>query len=73
MNLLGNLIWFIFGGLFGGLCWLFAALLWSITIIGIPVGLQCFKLATMSFYHLVKKLFIIIAVLLFTKILFGCF
>ncbi|BAK95458.1 YccF domain-containing protein [Tetragenococcus halophilus] len=55
MNLLGNLIWFIFGGLFGGLCWLFAALLWSITIIGIPVGLQCFKLATMSFWPFGKE------------------
>ncbi|AYW48004.1 YccF domain-containing protein [Tetragenococcus osmophilus] len=55
MNFLGNLIWFIFGGLIGGLCWLLAGCLWCMTIIGIPVGLQCFKLATMSFWPFGKE------------------
>lgn len=48
MNFLGNLIWFIFGGLAGGLGWLIAGALWCITIVGIPVGLQCFKLARLA-------------------------
>ncbi len=49
MNLLGNILWFIFGGFFSGLSWLVSGLLWCITIIGIPYGRQCFKFASMSF------------------------
>jgi uncharacterized membrane protein YccF (DUF307 family) len=49
MRLLGNIIWFIFGGLIEGIMWLFFGLLWSITIIGIPIGKQCFKIAGMQF------------------------
>ena len=45
MNLLGNLLWIIFGGLISSISWFIAGLLWCITIIGIPVGLQCFKFA----------------------------
>ena len=45
MSCLGNLIWMIFGGFFNALGWLFWGCIWCITIVGIPVGLQCFKLA----------------------------
>lgn len=48
MSCLGNVIWFIFGGLIGGLSWLAAGILWCITIIGIPIGMQCFKIASLS-------------------------
>ena len=48
MNILGNILWFIFGGLFSGLLWLLAGLIWCITIIGIPFGKQFFKLAQLS-------------------------
>ncbi|WP_291291388.1 YccF domain-containing protein [Enterococcus sp.] len=48
MNVLGNLIWLIFGGLFGAISWFVAGCLWCITIIGIPIGLQCFKFASLS-------------------------
>ena len=48
MNTLGNILWFIFGGLFSGILWLLAGLIWCITIIGIPVGKQFFKLAQLS-------------------------
>ena len=44
MSCLGNLIWFLFGGLWLGLGWVLAGLLWCVTIIGIPIGMQCFKL-----------------------------
>lgn len=50
MTFLGNIIWFIFGGFVGGLSWFFAGCLWCITIIGIPIGLQCFKIAGLSFW-----------------------
>lgn len=45
MNLLGNLIWLIFGGLLAAICYFFGGLVLCVTIIGIPWGLQCFKLA----------------------------
>ncbi len=49
MSCLGNIIWFIFGGLVAGLQWFLTGLLWCITIVGIPVGIQCFKLAKLQF------------------------
>lgn len=48
MRFLGNLIWIIFGGFFSALGWWLAGVLWCITIIGIPVGVQCFKLSSIS-------------------------
>lgn len=48
MNLLGNLLWLIFGGLVSALSWFLAGLLCCLTIVGIPVGLQCFKIAALS-------------------------
>lgn len=49
MSLLGNILWLIFGGLLSGLGWILAGVLWCVTIIGIPIGMQCFKLASLSF------------------------
>lgn len=45
MSCLGNILWFIFGGFFNAIGWFFIGVLWCITIIGIPVGKQCFKMA----------------------------
>ena len=45
---IANVIWIIFGGLFLSIGFLFAGLIWCITIIGIPFGKQCFKLATVA-------------------------
>ena len=50
MGCLGNLLWFICGGVIGGLSWMVAGILWCITIVGIPIGKQCFKLAGLSFF-----------------------
>lgn len=49
MNFLGNLIWLLLGGLVQGIGWFLAGVIWCITIIGIPIGLQCFKFASISF------------------------
>ena len=67
MGCLGNVLWFIFGGCISGLSWLLTGCLWCITIIGIPVGLQCFKFAGLSFFPFGKEVAIesaIIGVLL---------
>ena len=49
MRFLGNVLWFVFGGLISGLSWIFTGLVWCITIVGIPIGVQCFKFASLSF------------------------
>ena len=54
MGCLGNLLWFIFGGCISGLSWCLAGLLWCVTIVGIPVGMQCFKFASLAFSLLEK-------------------
>ncbi len=48
MKFIGNVIWIICGGLLSAIGWWLAGALWCITIIGIPVGLQCFKLSSIS-------------------------
>lgn len=45
MNLIGNIIWLVFGGLIGFILWMLAGAILCITIVGIPFGLQCFKIA----------------------------
>lgn len=55
MGCLGNVLWFVFGGVFSGLSWCLAGLLWCITIVGIPVGMQCFKFASLSFFPFGKE------------------
>ena len=48
MRVLLNIIWIICGGLFSALGWVITGALWCITVLGIPVGLQCFKMASIS-------------------------
>ncbi|MCI1665467.1 MAG: YccF domain-containing protein [Atopobiaceae bacterium] len=48
MSFIGNVIWFLFAGLWQALAWAFVGALWCITVVGIPVGLQCFKMAGLS-------------------------
>ena len=48
MSCLGNIIWIIFGGFFNALGWVFIGGLWIITIVGIPIGIQCFKMARLQ-------------------------
>lgn len=50
MRFLGNIIWFLLCGLWQGLSWSLAGILWCITIIGIPIGKQCFKFAILAFF-----------------------
>ena len=45
MNFLGNIVFFVFGGFVIFLGYLLGGILLCLTIIGIPFGIQCFKLA----------------------------
>jgi len=55
MGCLGNVLWFLCGGFLGGLGWTLAGCLWCITVIGIPVGMQCFKIAGLAFFPFGKE------------------
>lgn len=45
MSTLGNIIWFLLGGFIAAIWYFVGGLLCCITIIGIPFGLQLFKIA----------------------------
>lgn len=45
MNFIGNIIWLVFGGIIAAIMWALAGLILCLTIIGIPFGAQCFKIA----------------------------
>lgn len=47
MRFLGNIIWFVFG-LIGAIGWCIAGFVYCLTIIGIPFGIQCFKIASVQ-------------------------
>ncbi|MCR5586806.1 MAG: YccF domain-containing protein [Lachnospiraceae bacterium] len=55
MKTIGNILWFLFWGLWSGLSWVLSGAMWCITIIGIPYGLQCFKFASLSFWPIGKR------------------
>ena len=48
MNLLLNVIWLIFGGFIVVIAYLLGGILLCLTIIGIPFGIACFKLAGLA-------------------------
>lgn len=50
MSLLGNIVWMVFGGLLSCIAYLIGGLVMCLTIVGIPFGLQSFKvgLATLA-------------------------
>ncbi len=50
MKFLGNLIWLIFGGFIGAAAWAFAGLILCITVIGIPFGIQAFKISSFALW-----------------------
>ena len=45
MSFIGNIIWLVLGGILGAIAWFIAGLLLCVTIVGIPFGIQCFKIA----------------------------
>jgi uncharacterized membrane protein YccF (DUF307 family) len=50
MNLLGNLIWLIFGGIIIAIEYFIGSLILMITIVGIPFGIQTLKLASLALW-----------------------
>ena len=48
MNLIGNILWFALGGFLVAGLYFLGGLLMCVTIIGIPFGLQMFKIAALA-------------------------
>ncbi|HXO76370.1 MAG TPA: YccF domain-containing protein [Puia sp.] len=55
MNFIGNLIWLIFGGFAAALGYIFGGFLLCLTIVGIPFGMQCFKIAGLVLWPFGRK------------------
>ncbi|WP_339694485.1 YccF domain-containing protein [uncultured Roseivirga sp.] len=49
MSLIGNIIWIVFGGWMIALEYIIGGIALCLTIVGIPFGIQCFKLAIVGF------------------------
>jgi len=56
MAFIGNILWFAFGGVWLGLSWCLVGLFLFCTIIGIPFGIACFRIARFAFCPFGKRL-----------------
>ncbi|GDZ36944.1 hypothetical protein OB923_08120 [Bifidobacterium catenulatum subsp. kashiwanohense] len=50
MRLLGNILWLILGGLLLAASWAIIGLVLCVTIVGIPLGIQAFKMAKLALW-----------------------
>ena len=55
MGAIGNLIWFVCGGVFMGLGWWLVGLLAMVTIVGIPWAKACFVIGQFAFFPFGKE------------------
>jgi uncharacterized membrane protein YccF (DUF307 family) len=58
MRFIANILWFIFGGFICFIEYLVLGILLCITIVGIPFGIQCFKLAGLCAMPFGKELMV---------------
>ena len=56
MKLIGNILWILCGGFAVSLAWLLLGCLWCVTVIGVPIGLQCFKFAKLCLFPFGKEI-----------------
>ena len=57
MSFIGNLLWLVLGGIILGIMWFLFGFLWCLTIVGIPIGIQCFKMADLQFLPFGRDVF----------------
>lgn len=55
MKLIGNILWLLFGGIITAIEYVIASLILMLTIVGIPFGIQTFKLAGLALWPFGKK------------------
>ena len=57
MKFIGNILWMLLGGFELAVIWLIAGLFMCLTIIGIPFGIQCFKIAGLALWPMGKTIY----------------
>lgn len=55
MRTIGNILWFVFGGIWMGLGWWLAGLIAAITIVGLPWAKACFVIGQFAFLPFGKE------------------
>ena len=55
MRFLGNVLWVILGGIEMALVWFSAGVVCMLTVVGIPLGIQCMKIAGLVLWPFGKK------------------
>lgn len=55
MRTVGNVLWFVFGGLYMGLGWWLAGLICALTIVGLPWAKSCFVIGQFTFLPFGKE------------------
>jgi uncharacterized membrane protein YccF (DUF307 family) len=55
MRAIGNVLWFLLGGVVMGLAWWFVGVIAFITVVGIPWGRACFVMGNFSFFPFGKE------------------
>jgi uncharacterized membrane protein YccF (DUF307 family) len=55
MRTIGNLLWFILGGVWMGIAWWIAGALAYVSIVGIPWGKACFVIGKFTFFPFGKE------------------
>ena len=56
MTTIGNILWFILGGIIAGTLWMLAGAVFCLTVVGIPFGLACFRIAVFAYAPFGKEL-----------------
>ena len=56
MKTIGNILWLLLTGLMSAIAWFFTGIIWCITIIGIPFGLQTLKLSLLALCPFGKRI-----------------
>ena len=85
MRTLGNIIWLLTGGWVTALGWLIAGVIFYISIVGIPLGRQCMKMAALTLWpfnaqvvygggapSLVANLFWVLLAGIWMAVLYAC-
>ena len=54
MKFIGNVLWFFTFGCISAAIWFLAGIIWSVTIVGIPFGKMCFKIAKFNMWPVGK-------------------
>ena len=56
LKTIGNIVWVLFGGIIMSIMWAISGIILCVSIIGIPFGIQCFKIAGLVLWPFGKEI-----------------